>query len=226
MKDLKEAVISLVPHNRRGRTFPSIFQVATQLDKIARRAITRDTPSINMLDEEIMARDIVADMMASLKMILSKQTHLKTNQKDSSRRMMQRFDTTMSDNDEQNNYDMVMRDGRAENEDKRRCPNDLGRRGLRGEGEWAEGKLRDSSELFRSIVTLITGDRLQGSNPSIDKRWGIKVPPPISCSRAKNGRTSEFDCDFGSSLFHHDRWIARWARGVSLELSYLCNCGS
>ncbi|XP_018406154.1 PREDICTED: uncharacterized protein LOC108782378 [Cyphomyrmex costatus] len=104
MKDLKEAVISLVPHNRRGRTFPSIFQVATQLDKIARRAITRDTPSINMLDEEIMARDIVADMMASLKMILSKQTHLKTNQKDSSRRMMQRFDTTMSDNDEQNNY--------------------------------------------------------------------------------------------------------------------------
>lgn len=88
-----------------------------------------------------------------------------------------------------------------------------------GGREWVRGKLRDSSELFRSIVTLITGDRLHGSNPSIDKRSSIKVPPPISCSRAKNGRASGFGRDFGSSLFHHDRWIARWARGVSLGLS-------
>ncbi|XP_018361341.1 PREDICTED: uncharacterized protein LOC108760056 isoform X2 [Trachymyrmex cornetzi] len=103
-KDLKEAVIPLVSQNRRSGTSPPVFQVATQLDKITRRAITRDSPSINMLDEEIMTRYIVADMMAFLKIILSKQTCPKTNQKDShSRRMIQRSDTTtMSDDDEQN----------------------------------------------------------------------------------------------------------------------------
>ena len=50
-----------------------------------------------------MARDIVADMMASLKVILSKQTHLKINQNNHNRRMMQYSDTTtMSDDNEQN----------------------------------------------------------------------------------------------------------------------------
>ncbi|XP_018315805.1 RUS1 family protein homolog [Mycetomoellerius zeteki] len=104
-KDLERAVIPLVSHNRRDGTSPSVFQVATQLDKIARRAIIRDSPSINMLDEEIMARGIVADMMASTKMTLSKQTYPKTNQKKDSfsRRMLQRSDTkTMSNDDEQN----------------------------------------------------------------------------------------------------------------------------
>ncbi|EGI57467.1 EF-hand calcium-binding domain-containing protein 1 [Acromyrmex echinatior] len=101
-KDLKNAIMPLVSHNRRSGTSPPVFQVATQLDKITRRAITREFPSINKLDEEIMAKDIVADMMVSLKTILSKQIDPKDSH---NRRMMQRSDSTMSDDDEQNyNY--------------------------------------------------------------------------------------------------------------------------
>ncbi|XP_011067251.1 PREDICTED: uncharacterized protein LOC105153842 [Acromyrmex echinatior] len=98
-KDLKNAIMPLVSHNRRSGTSPPVFQVATQLDKITRRAITREFPSINKLDEEIMAKDIVADMMVSLKTILSKQIDPKDSH---NRRMMQRSDSTMSDDDEQN----------------------------------------------------------------------------------------------------------------------------
>ncbi|KYN45150.1 hypothetical protein ALC56_00400 [Trachymyrmex septentrionalis] len=95
---------------RRSRTFSPIFQVAIQLDKITQKAIIRDFPSINKLDEEIMARDILADMMASLKMILSKQIP-KTNQKDShNRRMIQRSGKIiMLDEDEQNYVNVRMK---------------------------------------------------------------------------------------------------------------------
>ncbi|XP_024872849.1 uncharacterized protein LOC112455276 [Temnothorax curvispinosus] len=105
MKDLEDAITPLVSPSRRGIP-PSAFQVADQLDKITRRALTRDAPSMNMLDEEIMTRDIVADMMASLKIILSKDTQVKTDKKDTSgRRMMQRpVTTTMSYDDELNDY--------------------------------------------------------------------------------------------------------------------------
>ncbi|KAG5306830.1 EFCB1 protein, partial [Acromyrmex insinuator] len=98
-KDLKNAIMPLVSHNRRSGTSPPVFEVATQLDKITRRAIIREFPSINKLDEEIMAKDIVADMMISLKTILSKQIDPKDSH---NRRMMQRSDSTMSDDDEQN----------------------------------------------------------------------------------------------------------------------------
>lgn len=76
MKDLKEAVTPLVSSTRKSRIFLSAFQVASQLDKITRKALTRDAPTMNMLDKEIMARDIVADMMVSLKLILSAKTEL------------------------------------------------------------------------------------------------------------------------------------------------------
>ncbi|XP_011688271.1 PREDICTED: putative uncharacterized protein DDB_G0286901 [Wasmannia auropunctata] len=115
-KDLEDAIIPLL-HSRRGIS-PSTFQVADQLDKITRRALIRDTPDINMLDEEIMTRDIVADMMASLKVVLSKGNQSKTDKKNKSktdnrnnkkdkpgRRMLQQSVTTaMSDDNKQNDY--------------------------------------------------------------------------------------------------------------------------
>lgn len=67
IKELEKAVTPFVSPTRRG-TSQSAFQVASQLDKITRRVLTRDTPNIDLLDEEIMTRDIVADMMSSLKM--------------------------------------------------------------------------------------------------------------------------------------------------------------
>lgn len=71
IKALENVVTPLVSPTRRGIQ-PSIYQVASKFDDIARRTLTRDTPSMDMLDEEIMTRDIVADMMACLKTILSK----------------------------------------------------------------------------------------------------------------------------------------------------------
>lgn len=106
MKDLEEAVIPLVSSTKRDGTSPSAFQVANQLDKITRRALTRDTPAINVLDKEIMARDIVADMMASLKIILSKDNQLKTDKNATlNRKMMHHvITTTMSNDNEQDDY--------------------------------------------------------------------------------------------------------------------------
>ncbi|XP_020278064.1 uncharacterized protein LOC109851899 isoform X2 [Pseudomyrmex gracilis] len=71
IKSLENAVTPLVSPTRRGIQ-PSIYQIASKFDDIARRMLTRDTPSMDMLDEEILTRDIVADMMACLKTILSK----------------------------------------------------------------------------------------------------------------------------------------------------------
>lgn len=72
IRDLETVVAPIVSPNRRSTTQPSAYQVANELDRITRRALTRDTPGISLLDEEIMARDIVADMMVSLKMIQSR----------------------------------------------------------------------------------------------------------------------------------------------------------
>ncbi|KAM0731097.1 hypothetical protein ACS0PU_002579 [Formica fusca] len=79
IQELEKAVIPLTTPTRRG-TSQSIFQVASQLDKIARRALTRDTPNRSLLDEEIMARDIVADMMTALKVMISKTIQSKINE--------------------------------------------------------------------------------------------------------------------------------------------------
>lgn len=105
MKDLEEAVIPLVLPTRRGKTSLSAFQVANQLDKITRRALIRDTPAINVLDKEIMARDIVADMMASLKMILSKEAQLTDKNDNTLNRMTHHVvTTTMSNDNKQDDY--------------------------------------------------------------------------------------------------------------------------
>lgn len=89
IKELKRAVAPLMSPTRRG-TSQSAFQVASQLDKITRRALTRDTPNIDLLDEEIITRDIVADMMSCLKLILSKTIRSKIDEADvSSRRTIQ-----------------------------------------------------------------------------------------------------------------------------------------
>jgi len=107
-KDLEDAIIPLVLSSRRDSS-SSIFQVANQLDNITRKVLIKDKSDINMLDEEIMVRDIVANMMATLKMIMSKETpsQLNTNNKDSfNRRMMHRpinNTTTISDDNKQNN---------------------------------------------------------------------------------------------------------------------------
>jgi len=108
-KDLEDAIIPLVSPSRRDSS-PSIFQVANQLDNITRKALIKNKSDINMLDEEIMARDIVADMMTTLKRILSKETpsQLNINNKNSfNRRMMHRpinnTTTTISDDNKQNN---------------------------------------------------------------------------------------------------------------------------
>lgn len=84
IQELTKAVVPLMTPTR--RTSQSIFQVASQLDKIARRALTRDVPNRDMLDEEIMARDIVADMMTSLKMMISKTIQSKIGESDVSNR--------------------------------------------------------------------------------------------------------------------------------------------
>ncbi|EFN75598.1 hypothetical protein EAI_04564 [Harpegnathos saltator] len=72
IKDLEKVVASLVSPNRRSSAQPSAHQVANELDRITRRALSRGIPNINLMDEEIMTRDIVADMMVSLKMIQSR----------------------------------------------------------------------------------------------------------------------------------------------------------
>ncbi|CAL1681859.1 unnamed protein product [Lasius platythorax] len=85
IKELEKAVTPFVSPTRRGIS-QSAFQVASQLDKITRRTLTRDKPTMDMLDEEIMTRDIVADMMTSLKMILSKTIQSKIDEIDVSGR--------------------------------------------------------------------------------------------------------------------------------------------
>nr|XP_012219763.1 PREDICTED: LOW QUALITY PROTEIN: uncharacterized protein LOC105670686 [Linepithema humile] len=67
IRDLKNTVQPILSSSRRDGTLPSAFQVAGQFDQITRRALTRDTSTINSLDEEILTRDIVADMMFCLK---------------------------------------------------------------------------------------------------------------------------------------------------------------
>lgn len=79
----------------------------------------------------------------------------------------------------------------------------------RREGE-RSGGLRDSFELFRSIVTLITGDRLQ-----LEKRRSIRpghqstARPPISCSFFPIGRARAAKANFGRlwQLVIPSRWI-------------------
>lgn len=87
IKELKRAVTPLMLPTRRG-TSQNAFQVASQLDKITRRALTRDTPNINLLDEEIITRDIVADMMSCLKLILSKTIRSRIDEVDVSSRII------------------------------------------------------------------------------------------------------------------------------------------
>ncbi|KAL6428766.1 hypothetical protein ACFW04_007971 [Cataglyphis niger] len=84
IQELTKVVIPLTTPTR--RTSQSIVQVASQFDKIARRALTRDAPNRDVLDEEIMTRDIVADMMTSLKMIISKTIQSKIEESDESNR--------------------------------------------------------------------------------------------------------------------------------------------
>lgn len=72
IRDLEKVVTPLVSSSRRSSAQPSAYQVANELDRITRRALARDSPGISLMDEEIMTRDIVADMMVSLKMIQSR----------------------------------------------------------------------------------------------------------------------------------------------------------
>lgn len=72
IRDLEQVVAPLVMPSRRSAMQLSAYQVASELDRITRKALTHDTPGMSLMDEEIMTRDIVADMMISLKTIQSK----------------------------------------------------------------------------------------------------------------------------------------------------------
>ncbi|XP_014484119.1 PREDICTED: uncharacterized protein LOC106749310 [Dinoponera quadriceps] len=108
IKDLEKVVAPLVMPGRRSLTQPSAYHLATEFDQIARRALTRDTPGLNLMDQEIMIRDIVAEMMVSLKMIQSKIEEASFNhfglrtEATPNRRMYEPI-TTVSD-DEHNDY--------------------------------------------------------------------------------------------------------------------------
>ncbi|KAL0124699.1 hypothetical protein PUN28_006507 [Cardiocondyla obscurior] len=78
ISDLEKAVGPIVSPSRRSNIAPSVLQVANELDKITRKALNLNAPNMNMLDEEIMTRNIVANMMAFLKMILAMPHHFAT----------------------------------------------------------------------------------------------------------------------------------------------------
>lgn len=79
IKELEKVVQPLMSPTRRVGTH-SAFQMASQFDKITRRTLTRDKPTMSELDAEIMTRDIVADMMTSLKMIISQTVQSKLDE--------------------------------------------------------------------------------------------------------------------------------------------------
>lgn len=98
IKDLEKVVTPLVLGNRRSLTQPTAYHVASELDRITRRAIARDSPEIGLMDEEIMTRNIVADMMVSLKTVQSRSEEANKP----SKRM---YDSNvMTNNDEQDDY--------------------------------------------------------------------------------------------------------------------------
>lgn len=70
--DLETAVMPFVTPSRRTMTPLYAYQVATDLDQIIRTAFIRNFPNMNLLDVEVTTRNIVANMMATLKILVSR----------------------------------------------------------------------------------------------------------------------------------------------------------
>ncbi|KAG7189359.1 hypothetical protein KM043_017009 [Ampulex compressa] len=100
IKDLERAVAPLVSPTRRGGVPPSAHQLANNLDRITRRALIRTSRDRDDIEEEIMTRDIVADMMVSLKLMLESAEQSKVDKmpKEIGTRRMQ--DSRMEEEDE------------------------------------------------------------------------------------------------------------------------------
>lgn len=106
IKDLENAIEPLLSSTRRDGTSVSVYQVANELDKITRKALTRNTPTINTLDKEIMIRDIVADMMAYLKIFMSETIKSKNKVMHTSSRRILHNPPTINNN-EQEDYVII-----------------------------------------------------------------------------------------------------------------------
>ena len=69
-QQIKQAIIPIVSSTRRGFATVPITQIGDQLEKITRRALIVDAPNRSAVDREILTRDIVANMMSTLKNIV------------------------------------------------------------------------------------------------------------------------------------------------------------
>ncbi|EZA54291.1 hypothetical protein X777_06166 [Ooceraea biroi] len=102
IEDLENAVKPFVSPTRRGMSQLHAYQVATDLDQIIRTAYIRNFPNMNMLDIEIATRNIAANMMAMLKVLLSK--NLVRSQSDEMGLSGRRMIYASPNDDKQNDY--------------------------------------------------------------------------------------------------------------------------
>ncbi|RLU21612.1 hypothetical protein DMN91_005985 [Ooceraea biroi] len=72
IENLEKAITPLISPTTARKSMSSTYQVATELDQITRNALNTYFPATNILDKEIMTRDIVANMMSSIKAFLLK----------------------------------------------------------------------------------------------------------------------------------------------------------
>lgn len=79
IEKLEDAVTPFVSPSRRNLPFASAYQVATNLDQITRNTLVKHLPAMNVLDKEIMTRDIVANMMTTLKAHSSKKLKIQAS---------------------------------------------------------------------------------------------------------------------------------------------------
>ena len=70
-QQLKRAITPLVSSTRRGFTEVPIVEIGDHLEKITRRCLTMDDPDRPLVDREIMTKDIVAEMMSTLKDVVT-----------------------------------------------------------------------------------------------------------------------------------------------------------
>ncbi|XP_015587748.1 uncharacterized protein LOC107264230 [Cephus cinctus] len=70
LRELENIVSSILTPSRRGSHGPSPFEIAHQLDHVARSAISNDGLRENSLDTEIVFRNIVSEMLEDLKGIM------------------------------------------------------------------------------------------------------------------------------------------------------------
>ena len=103
IEELEKIVGPVVSPTRRSHR-PSAFEIAYSLDHVTRKAILGDHLTDPTIDDEIVTRDIVADMMQKLKVISDQEN--RRNEKlyrthDASRRSMQvSVDDDRDDNDD------------------------------------------------------------------------------------------------------------------------------